>query len=242
MQIFGPPRRPEFDQYSIKFIVGFIALSLPIIEWLMTNGNISSISESYWSEQRYGPWPRNIFVGFLFSIAALLLSFNGTEEVDMWLGKIAALCAVLIPMFPCGCAVHPEIIPHLHIIAAGVMFAVLAAFCIIFWKRAKKKVALGNRAARLRMWVYAACCAGTVMAIGFFFAFGVTKEKVLVYYGEALGLISFGVSWLTASKFLPILTTPAERNSLIGKGPAGPALTNTNQAPPAPPTGQQSLS
>ena len=33
------------------------------------------------------------------------------------------------------------------------------------------------------------------------------------FYGEATGLIAFGISWLTASRVLPGLTRPVERFS-----------------------------
>ena len=122
MHIVGPPRRPEIDEYAIKFIVGAIALSLPWIEIGLTNGSITSISASFWESD---PWPRNVLVGFLFAIAAFLLAYNGKSEVEMWLAKIASLAALGVAMFPCGCddAAH-EIIPHVHTISAAVMFAV----------------------------------------------------------------------------------------------------------------------
>jgi hypothetical protein len=44
----------------------------------------------------------------------------------------------------------------------------------------------------------------------------------LTFYGEAVGLIAFGVAWLTASRILPVITSPAERQPLspyrIGQG------------------------
>ena len=44
---------------------------------------------------------------------------------------------------------------------------------------------------------------------------GVVRAAVprLVFYGEAAGLTAFGVSWLTASRVLPVLTRPDERFS-----------------------------
>ena len=35
----------------------------------------------------------------------------------------------------------------------------------------------------------------------------------LVFYGEAVGLSAFGISWLTASRTLPLLTDKSERFS-----------------------------
>ena len=91
MALIGPPRRPEIDNYTIKFLIGAIALSLPTIEFALTGGSITSISASFWFEP--GVWPRSVLVGFLFAIAAFLLAYNGRSETDMWLAKAASLAA-----------------------------------------------------------------------------------------------------------------------------------------------------
>jgi hypothetical protein len=36
MRFIGAPRQPEIDQYTIKFLIGAIALALPIVERLLT--------------------------------------------------------------------------------------------------------------------------------------------------------------------------------------------------------------
>jgi hypothetical protein len=213
MEAIGKPRRPEIDQYTIKFIIGVIALSLPWIELYLTNGSITSISEAFWSDN--GPWARNIFVGFLFAIAALMLSYNGVIELEMWLGKFGALCAATVAMFPCDC--HPagsEIIPHLHFASAGTLFAILGVFCVIFFLRAndKKKT---FPAAKSRMVIYAICCSGFVLAVVLIIAHLVTGNALLVLYSETVGLTSFGISWLTASRVIPGITDAGERQKLV---------------------------
>jgi hypothetical protein len=113
MRFIGAPRQPEIDQYTIKFLVGAIALGLPIVESLLTGltgDPITSISASFWAT---GLWPRNIFVGCLFAVAAFLLAYNGLSETEMWLAKVASLCALGVAMFPCGCdGVGKEIVPE----------------------------------------------------------------------------------------------------------------------------------
>ena len=41
----------------------------------------------------------------------------------------------------------------------------------------------------------------------------------LTYYGETLALLAFGVSWLTASRVLPVLTRRDERFSPLSDSP-----------------------
>ena len=210
MEIVGPPRRPEIDEYAIKFIVGVIALSLPWIEIGLTKGSITSISASFWESD---PWPRNFLVGFLFAIAAFLLAYNGKCEVEMWLAKIASLAALGVAMFPCGCDVPSrEIIPHVHTISAAVMFVVLAAFCYIFMRRARAK---GHREARWRARIYLGCATGMIASFVLFAIHEISADDALIFWGETIGLMSFGLSWLTASRMVRVITRPQERQRLF---------------------------
>jgi hypothetical protein len=216
MQLIGAPRRPEIDQYAIKFIIGAIAFSLPWIEIALTEGSITSISASFWWNA--GPWPRNILVGFLFAIAAFLLAYNGLSEIEMWLAKIASLAALGIAMFPCECGVPGhEILRRVHGVSAAAMFAVLTAFCYIFMRRARAK---GHRKAQWRAAIYSLCGVGMLVSIALFVIQAVTKREVLILWGETLGLVSFGISWLTASRMVPLVTEPSERQRLVVARPS----------------------
>jgi hypothetical protein len=213
---------PEINQYTIKFLIGFVALGLPVVELALSHGAITSISQSYWYPD--SPWTRNLFVGSLIAIAALLASYNGTSREQLWMGKIAALTAVLIALFPCYCgdAAH-EILRGVHGASAGVMFAVLAWFCWDFIQRAKTKLEDSRRvAARRRIAIYRACGVGMVVAVALFAAHFFTKDERLVFWGETFGLVSFGISWLTASHKLPGITAPSEKESLFALGRIGP--------------------
>jgi hypothetical protein len=211
---------PEIDQYTIKFLIGFVALSLPVVELVLSRGAITSISQSYWYPDSH--WSRNVFVGSLFAIAALLAGYNGTSSTQLLFGKVAALAALLISIFPCNCGDDShEIVKGVHAASAGIMFAVLAWFCWDFIERAKTK--LGDdrkKAATRRIVIYRACGVGMVIAVALFVAHVVTKEERLVFWGETFGLVSFGLSWLTASHKLPGITHESEKETLFGFGPA----------------------
>ena len=50
MRFIGAPRQPEIDQYTIEFLVGAIALGLPIVEYVLTRATgdpIPSIGASF---------------------------------------------------------------------------------------------------------------------------------------------------------------------------------------------------
>lgn len=77
------PKREEINSHTIKFIIGAIAILLAtIVSWL-NDPPLTSISQSYTT----GGLSRNIFVGFLFAIAAFLFAYNGKSTYEMLLSK-----------------------------------------------------------------------------------------------------------------------------------------------------------
>jgi len=205
------PHRPEIDHRTMKLIVGVIALSLASITSFFAHTSITSISASYYETV----WSHDIFVGFLFAIAAFMFAYNGYSTPQMVLSKIAATAAVCVALFNCKCDTHKELVPHVHGISAAVMFGILAFFCYVFYKRAlSKKETYAYR----RAIIYAAC--GVVIIASILtlsidnLSHGVISHKItrLTFYGEKAGLIAFAVSWLTASHWLPIVTGRNERS------------------------------
>ena len=204
------PERTEIDHRTIKLIIGIIAISLASLTSFFSQTPLESISASY----HEGGWSRNIFVGFLFAIAAFLLAYNGRSGLEMVLSKAASFSALGVAMFPCGCDSRAEIIPYVHYISAGVMFLVLVVFCYSFFQRARAK---GHTQASARAYIYALCgfaiLAAIIILVLDFLMNGAISSKVsrLVFYGEAVGLIAFGVAWLVASRTLPVITQKEER-------------------------------
>jgi hypothetical protein len=211
--MFSNPGRHEISYNTIKLVVGVIAISLAALTNYFSQTPLQSISASY----HENGWSRDIFVGFLFAVSAFLLAYNGKSFLELVLSKIAAIAAMGVAMFPCKCVVHPEKIPHLHGISAVVMFVILAIFCYIFFRRAKKK---GHGQALIRATIYATCgvfILAAILIVGVDRLLdGAISSKIvrLTFYGEAVALVSFGVAWLTASRFLPVITQKQERVSL----------------------------
>lgn len=71
----------------------------------------------------------------------------------------------------------------------------------------------GNDLAQRRQVVYAVCATVIVLAMIAMLLDWVAGGVVprMVWYGETAALIAFGVSWLTASRTLPVLAKPEER-------------------------------
>jgi hypothetical protein len=213
------PRRHEIDHRTIKLIVGVVAISIaPLTSVLAKLPNIASVSESYYK----GGWSQSIFIGFLFAIAALLLGYNGYSRTEMVLSKVAAFAGLGVVLFPCNCdqpadKLPPQTValPAAHFIFAAIMFLILAYFCYGFLQRARAKP---SGPAHTRAIIYAICGTLILVSIVVLAVNGLTSSLQrsfprIVFYGEATALIAFGVSWLTASRVLPVLTTPDERFS-----------------------------
>ncbi len=215
------PQREEIDHRTIKLLVGVIALSLASLTSFFAGGTITSISASYYE----GGWAQSIFVGFLFAIAALMLAYNGLSTLEMVLSKMAAIAAFGVALFPCKCDNRDEVLPYVHAASAALLFLILAYFCYLFFSRARKKArAHANAPANARATVYALCGITIIASILVIAADamlgGALTAKVarLVFYAERAALVAFGISWLTASRVLPMLTLPNERFSPL-RGP-----------------------
>jgi len=60
-----------------------------------------------------------------------------------------------------------------------------------------------------------------VVAIALFVLHFLTKDERLVFWGETVGLVSFGISWMTArvTSFLcPVITAPSEKQTMFAFG------------------------
>jgi hypothetical protein len=210
--MFSAPKREEIDHLTIKFVVGLIAVSLAPLTDLFAKSRITSISASYYE----GGWSQTIFIGFLFAIAAFLAAYNGFSRTDMLMSKFAAAAALGVALFPCECDNHIEVVPYVHYICAATMFLILVYFCYSFYRTARSK---GHKEANRRACIYVICGIGIILSI-LTIAFdklsgGILSSNVprLIFYGEATGLVAFGVSWFTASRVLPGLTRRDERFS-----------------------------
>jgi hypothetical protein len=201
-------RTVVFDYQVTRFVIGMIALTLPFVVSIVSAGPLSSISASYFT------CARDIFVGMLFVVGAFLLAYNGYTTPQSVASKVGSLAAILIALCPTNCdtcALTP--VSFVHYCSATILFSVLAFFCLgPFRKKAKEK---DTRKARRRITVYLIC--GTVMivcmlsvAISKALPPAVAVSLRVTYWAEAVALVAFGISWLTAAKVLPVLADSDE--------------------------------
>ena len=208
------PQMSEINSQALKLLVGIVAVILGNLTVWLSATALESISASYYEDGA----TRDFFVGLLFTIGAFLSAYNGITTLEKVLAKFAALASVCIAIFPCSCDPHQPRVPHVHYIAAAVMFLVLAVYCLIFYARArKKKTAHASR----RCVLYAACGAAISFAIAVMAFDAATGGSIsatvprLTFYGERTGLIAFGISWIVSGKLIPWIATSEERAALF---------------------------
>jgi hypothetical protein len=211
------PKREEIDHRTIKLIVGAVAITLPAFVVASAGKALDSISAAY----HVGGPAGSFFVGFLFAIAAFLAAYNGVSPREMVLSKIAAVAALGVALAPCECNGEPAPIPYVHGFSAAVMFLILTFFCREFYKRAQAK---GYPEAKVRAKIYTVCGI-TIFSMIVILAFDSLLGKILdwsissryfprlVFWCETFGLVAFGISWLTASRTIPLnlISKPEER-------------------------------
>jgi hypothetical protein len=204
----------QIDHRIIKLIVGVIAVSLALFMQLASGELLHSISESY--HYRARDW----FVGLLFAISALFLSFKGENRFERKLTLLASLCAALVAVAPCECGRTPSLVAVFHFPAAASVFAIMGYFCWRFRRTAMSKAAKYPEA-KNRVHIYTACLIGMLICGAMAISYAVASKKIdavfsnYIFWLEAIGLVSFGASWLTASRTLPVITNPQERFHIL---------------------------
>lgn len=156
-----------FDSYTIRFLIGLIAISLPWVVKYFASRVTDSISWSYHTNAR------DYFVGFLFVIGAFLMSYKGhkptlgdqdisnfwymvskvwskaiafrkweakhEEDLVGWVGGIAAWVTAVSPTSFCiGINCPSDPISTRHLFGAIFLFATTVYFCLFAFRRQVK--------------------------------------------------------------------------------------------------------
>ena len=141
-----------FDIRSLRLIIGALALAFPAVVCALTGKVTTSISASY-----HEPQTRDVFVGFLFILGALLVAYKGhriwvslEEGSYLWvwvrrhqedfisaLGGIAAISTALFPTACDDCSMDTK--ARIHTIGAFVLFFNVAYFSLIAFLRSLNK-------------------------------------------------------------------------------------------------------
>lgn len=150
---------------------------------------------------------RNYLVGSLFAIAAFLVCTRGYDLRDEITGYVAGGLALIVALVP---AVNPHRVIHnrfhddlgrVHLIAAALMFLVLAYFCLFLFRKSSPDRPLTLHK-RQRNSVFLIC--GLAMVACMCVMLSLTVKSVqavlwptgILFWCESLALFAFGTAWL----------------------------------------------
>ena len=207
----------QINHKVMRAIVGFIALALSPVVWLLSGSDnvLTSISISYWTDSR------DIFVGSLVAIGFFLSAYNGSGDGRDWeyyLSKVACIFAICVAIFPTE-GFSDEDIPakwvqaiaepigvapgSIHNGAAILLFGCLIVLMWFFSVRAMKKSRPGR--AYFYRGVSISIGAGIIgiLVIGKLF-----KLTDTIFWVESWGLTLFGIGWLAAGIYRSDNHTP----------------------------------
>lgn len=234
--VYASDPKLRFDQRRLAAVVGFIALSMPIV--LGLGGLVqarfrSALSEYYYEDIFLGDY----FVGCLVAIGALLMAYRGWTQSVAKLATIAGLASfavAFVPMFgweiECieadtfgRCTERLSHFPTMgywvHAGAAGVLFGILSFFCLFVFTKVPVDQAGGipapSAAKRRRNAIYITSgivIAVSAIAIGVGDLFFGTDWNALnlTFWAEAIILTAFGISWLVQGRVFAPLSDPQD--------------------------------
>lgn len=196
------PTNPAALTYrELRKAVGFIAVGLPFAVALprlfLKHSLEGSISAYYYTSSR------DLLVGSLCAIAMFLLCCRGFDTKDLVAGGLAALFALGVAFFPTK-PEHPthlqQVIGHIHVISATLLFSTLAVFCLWLFRRTAVGVAVTRKKVQ-RNWVYITCGLVIVVSMAAIGICWITGTGSIFGLGpwlifETTALLAFGIAWL----------------------------------------------
>lgn len=208
-------RNTVFDYRTLRFLVGWIAFSLPFVVTIISTTPLRSISASYHTESQ------DIFVGMLFIVGSFLVAYNGHLPREAIASKIAGVSAIIVALFPTSCyTCGSDINSAIHYAAAVLLFGILTYFCLgPFRKKIKNKG--GKKGIRSK--IYLVCgiimilCMLAVPVGKLVLTSDLYNNLAITFWAEAIALNTFGVAWIVAGKYIPLTTDEDERVHFFSK-------------------------
>ena len=214
----NPPNEHDNQPLVISYLtirkaIGFLGFFLPLILWLgvWIWGDGSrvqpSISDYYYTVMR------NSFVGVLCAVSLFLFAYRGYEKLDRITGYLGSLFALGVAFFPT--TPDPDTIPpptasaavigQFHLAFAGLFFATLIFFSLFLFTRSHSNKSMTGMK-KVRNTVYYVCgfiMVACVLVIGLYILLGPEgSESNVVFWGESIALMAFGVSWLVKGEII----------------------------------------
>lgn len=223
--------RRDFDQIKLSFIVGILALSLPLLLVLyagLTWQFHDTISHFYYSDAI----AEEVFSGTLIGVGLIMLAYVGRHDDETHWATAGGILAFGVAFLPAdgwivqdvvnNCPYDPSYradvpadpwdpwIGVAHLACAFLLFSILAYFCLGIFPR-EKNATQGREENKKRRNIRYRLCGGLIILCLLAIAVGMVLSKTgqiawwncykLSFIFEAIALLAFGYSWLVKSKF-----------------------------------------
>ncbi len=197
-----------YSYYTIRKIIGFLGILLPIVIVVFNGKFLPSISAFYYSRSAV------FFIAILSAFGLLLISYKGYERdkktellsdnMITHIGGFAALVVILIPTsfdFGLDKTVQCQLFGHcnkvystIHLISAGVFLTSMGWMAFFrFTKgeqtKGKRKKNIFYKSSGIIMWV-------SIVLLLIRFTTGCSVTEYDVYILETISVFAFGISWL----------------------------------------------
>lgn len=185
----------------------------PLLRW----SALSSVSEYYYTGAVA------IFIGVLFALALLLLTYPGYEGViaDRIVGRVSGAAALAVTLFPTsppdGLAAPPwwtPVVRTVHYASGVVLFVTFILFATwLFRKSSIPERAKRPREKRRRDAVSLAC--GLVIIVAMLWAATSVFTQAPIFAPETIAIVAFAVSWLVKGEaYQPIVNAVQKATSV----------------------------
>jgi hypothetical protein len=213
---------------ALRKAVGFIGKVLPFVLLLAHRGRLGSVSEGYYTAGSA------LFVAGVCAIGIFLLFYRGYGCRERIASLVAGAAALVVGQVPCACAraAEPASLwgwgpsyaasawPTVHLLAAAVLFCVLALFCLWLFPMSDAPPH-ANRKKNQRSLTYYICgsvIAGCLLAPVVHHSFFQWLGRDGVFWLEAAMLIAFGISWAVKGQAITFLNDGGAAAPTIGSG------------------------
>ncbi len=202
---------------TLRRAIGILGILFPFILVIgsMATGGCREIQPSI--SDYYHTNMRDVFVGILCAVALFLFSYRGYNYQDNIAGNLACIFALVVAFFPTSAteptascnnpaAFSNPLTGKIHLVAAGLLFTVLAYFSLFLFT---KGVSKPTPQKIQRNKIYKICgfvILGCILLLIFYFSipsleFCLKKYKP-VFWIETIALWAFGTSWLIKGQYL----------------------------------------
>lgn len=203
---------------TLRQLIGWLGVTLPLLLVLGTWGFQPSISDYYYTNER------DYFEGVLFFLAAFLFAYRPYGDdgwKDQWITNAAGLFALILALFPTSNALLGHV-PHelvlnfipaswsgtIHNFGSGGLFVCFAVLSFFFFTLGPKEGRTAKKKVRNLLYrVFGLGIAGCIGYIGYTAATAGPggTQSLSIFWPEAVALVLFGLSWLVKGGAFPPL-------------------------------------